>query len=461
MTDEKTAEPVFDQPPVIETVLGVQFAPVKGLSSAHVGWFWKQFLDSKWEKIAEVVPLPDEFERFGQVAPGPVRFKLEPIRFPARLQISWVNDGRMIQIQPTRFHYNWNRVGGEYPRYRSVRREFDCYFETFRRFIEEAKLGEVAPNQWELTYIDSIPQGTLWTTPADWHELLPGLFSARGSPRSVQLESFGGEWHYEIPGQLGRLHISVQLARLGDDPTPALLLQSTARGPIGKEGVASLEEGLDLGHRVAVDLFVEITSDKAHAAWGEEVVMDTLTLQRPRRFSPSSSRRVEELVGPSGLPRQASIAGCLSSRGEPEDWGASLERVSRERSRAGEIRSPIPAQLGETLIKELASALVWIGEAGHPRSCMECVFLTCAHHGSGVASAWGDVYLVQLKRTDPTEWDAGTPEERISEPWEPFVPDTDQACTVQQMAQAWKAIGQPVTEDDVPLSVDPDDYPLF
>jgi hypothetical protein len=49
----------------------------------------------------------------------------------------------------------------------------------------------------------------------------------------------------------------------------------------------------------------------------------------------------------------------------------------------------------------------------------------------------------------------------VSETWEPVVPDTGQAYTVQQMAQAWKAIGRPVTEDDVPLSVDPDDYPLF
>jgi hypothetical protein len=65
-----------------------------------------------------------------------------------------------------------------------------------------------------------------------------------------------------------------------------------------------------------------------------------------------------------------------------------------------------------------------------------------------------------MKRTDPGEWEAGTPGGRVSETWEPVVPDTDRAYTVQQMAQAWKAIGRQVTEDDVPLSVDPDNYPL-
>jgi uncharacterized protein (TIGR04255 family) len=270
MADEKRANLVFDNPPVIETVLGVQFAPLKGLSSAHVGWFWKTYLDSKWEKVAEVVPLPDVFERFEPILSGHVQFKVEPIKLPARTQISYGNDGRMIQIQPTRFHYNWNRVGGEYPRYRSVRAEFDRYFEAFCRFVADTQLGEVVPNQWELTYIDSIPRGLLWDKPGDWHEVLPGLLPPPSSGGSVQLESFGGEWHFEIPQQRGRLHISVQLARVGDDPTPVLLVQTTARGPIGKEGVANLGEGLELGHRIALDTFVGFSSDKAHKAWGRK-----------------------------------------------------------------------------------------------------------------------------------------------------------------------------------------------
>ncbi len=41
------------------------------------------------------------------------------------------------------------------------------------------------------------------------------------------------------------------------------------------------------------------------------------------------------------------------------------------------------------------------------------------------------------------------------------IPDTDRAYSVHQMARAWQAISSPITEDEVPLSVDPDDYPLF
>jgi hypothetical protein len=50
----------------------------------------------------------------------------------------------------------------------------------------------------------------------------------------------------------------------------------------------------------------------------------------------------------------------------------------------------------------------------------------------------------------------------IIRPVYPVVPDTDRTYTMEQMAQAWQAIGRQVSEDDdVPLSVDPDDYPLF
>jgi hypothetical protein len=43
----------------------------------------------------------------------------------------------------------------------------------------------------------------------------------------------------------------------------------------------------------------------------------------------------------------------------------------------------------------------------------------------------------------------------------PVVADTDQAYTVQQMAQVWKAVTKPIPENGSLLSIDPDDYPLF
>ena len=62
----------FQFPPVVETVLGVQFAGLPGYSTAHAGWFWKEYLEKLnespnriWSKAVDAMRLEDQFERFG------------------------------------------------------------------------------------------------------------------------------------------------------------------------------------------------------------------------------------------------------------------------------------------------------------------------------------------------------------------------------------------------------------
>jgi hypothetical protein len=192
--------------------------------------------------------------------------------------------------------------------------------------------------------------------------------------------------------------------------------------------------------------------------------MNTLTLQRPRRFTASSSRQVEELAVPSGLPMQASIAGCLSSRGQPEEWVASLERLGQERSKVEELRSHVPTQLEEGVLEQLFRTLVltaWVGETDQPRTPTGCTFLTSCGQLPSLFRLCSHVYLVRLELTELPKKDGSSAGSPALEGWEPVAPDTDRAYTVQQMARAWEAIGKPITKDDVPLSVDPDGYPLF
>lgn len=56
--------PRFDAPPVIETVLSLQFEPLKNYSNAHAGWYWKNYLDTQWVEIQEVARVQDKLERF-------------------------------------------------------------------------------------------------------------------------------------------------------------------------------------------------------------------------------------------------------------------------------------------------------------------------------------------------------------------------------------------------------------
>jgi hypothetical protein len=64
MTDERVTEsPSYLRPPVVETILGVQFKPLRGLQNAHLGAFWKT-LGDEWPTVADAPPLEPQFERF-------------------------------------------------------------------------------------------------------------------------------------------------------------------------------------------------------------------------------------------------------------------------------------------------------------------------------------------------------------------------------------------------------------
>ncbi len=176
----------------------------------------------------------------------------------------------MIQIQPTRFHYNWQKKGEDYPSYgQGVRREFDHYWELFSRFVAEENLGTLALTQWEVTYIDFVPPGELWETPADWHRVLPGLLGGWRGSTGTRLESIGGQWSYEIHPQRGRVYVQVNpgtVTAFGDQT--GLVVQTTARGPVSRG--QDFGSGLDVGHDVCLEAFLAVTSPDAHRVWGRE-----------------------------------------------------------------------------------------------------------------------------------------------------------------------------------------------
>jgi hypothetical protein len=142
-------------------------------------------------------------------------------------------------------------------------------FARFAAFTEKAGLGELALNQWELTYIDAFPKEEYWQTPADWSTFLPGLFGNLFSADALGLvlEHRTAEWSYEIHPKRGRLHITAYPGRAGEEQRDALLLQMTARGPVGKGGAKTLRAGLDLGHDAAVGAFLRVTSDEVKRRW--------------------------------------------------------------------------------------------------------------------------------------------------------------------------------------------------
>jgi uncharacterized protein (TIGR04255 family) len=265
-----TELPIFDNPPVIETVLGAQFDPIPEFTVAHFGWYWREYLDKTWSKTNSEPGLADQFERFGASDTPLHQFTaiIGALR-PERVQFINADDDRVIQLQKSRFIYNWRRRAGSYPTFGSLYPEFNDRFGRFRDFLREAGLSDLSLNQWEVTYINYLPKGDLWETPEDWHRILPGLIPAPRNADESTLESESGELHFEIVPHRGRLHVSIGHGRSHAGGEELLAVHLTARGPVtpSKPGW-DLGAGLELGHRVLVQTFANLASDSALRHWG-------------------------------------------------------------------------------------------------------------------------------------------------------------------------------------------------
>lgn len=259
--------PSFERPPVVETVLGVQFDALD-ISSAHLGAYWGH-LGEEWPFVEDAPPLPDQFESFpDEPLWNLTRFKVtqEPA---CRFKLTNRAKDRMIQVQRSRFHYNWLGLHtGErrdYPRYKIVRSEFDSHFDQFAKYMERVTSSDLDFNQWEVTYVNHIEKDTIWSSPAEWDQIVPLSLAPSTNPSMVELTGFQSTYKYEITSERGRLYAQWQSGTHNDNEV--IILKLTARGPA--TSLSEVHRGLDLGHEAIVRSFKEMTSLTAHEFWRE------------------------------------------------------------------------------------------------------------------------------------------------------------------------------------------------
>jgi len=174
-------------------------------------------------------------------------------------------------VQNGRLHYNWiGSRGVEYARYNTVRAEFLDKVDQFKGFLAKTGVGELRVNQWEVTYVNNLPAGSVWATPDQWNDVFSAQIALPARLPNSRLESLAGVWTYEIEPQRGRLHVEIQHGRTSSTSMSQdlLVFRLTARGPVSS-GAKEFVTGLDLGHETIVRSFKALTSDTARKEWGE------------------------------------------------------------------------------------------------------------------------------------------------------------------------------------------------
>lgn len=228
--------PTFRTPPVVEVALGVQFELLEGLGIPTMALYWETIRD-RFPKWTQHPPLPSLVESFGRAAAAPidVRFSLSSTP-PIRSMFEDERGHHLIQLQHDRFVHNWRKHEDHrlvYPRYPAVRERFEAAFRGFVAFVGEAGLGDLVPNQCEVTYVNHIPANDVWTRHGQLGEVMAGYTGQHADAFLGEAEAVDLNLRYVIPDEsgapIGRLHVAARPVVRRVDGMPMFKLDLTAR----------------------------------------------------------------------------------------------------------------------------------------------------------------------------------------------------------------------------------------
>lgn len=254
--------PKFDNPPVIETVLGVTFKPLTEWRVPHIGLFWGR-LRSQYPECTIQPPLADEIEMFGDGGKREVTLTIGPTN--VRCWLTSTKGDWLIQVQNSRFITNWrHRLGDKYPNYRGFRERFDKEWAKFNEFLNLEQIARPQLIQAEVTYVNHIDvddDGTPFERIFPmWSRLKKG--QVLDAPDAVQINAV-----FSIPDNRGRLYISVEPIVRHSDLKQAIQLNLTGKVLIASNTDRDLYESLKLAHDWVVSGFADFTSQEMHEMW--------------------------------------------------------------------------------------------------------------------------------------------------------------------------------------------------
>lgn len=262
--------PKFDAPPVIETMLGVEFRRLEKWSVPYFGVFWNQIKD-RFPGFAVKPPLGSKVEVFDRPTTPP-ETNVQFLPGPPAVRCWFIDseDRSLIQIQNNRFTYNWRKAGESdaYPHYdKSIRSSFERAWQEFAAFVADEALGEIQVVQCEVTYVNHIECGHGWDSAADFGRVFPcwtgkSLGEFLPAPENVSFDV-----SYRFPEDRGRLRVSVKPAIRHNDGAQVIQMNVTARGKPKGSDRDSILEWMDLGRDWVVRGFTDFTSEGMHSLW--------------------------------------------------------------------------------------------------------------------------------------------------------------------------------------------------
>lgn len=263
--------PDYEQPPVDEVVIGVQFPAIQGFSEPHMGLFWQRVRDEfpRVESKPRLEGAPEDLSPDAPAAPPAFVLSLEQSMPGGRVWLISEPEDFLLQIQNTRFILNWRKRAGDYPHFEALSERFWSLFTEFRRFLAAEPLADAEVEQLEVSYINWIPDMSMSTffRPAEAAAIrIPGV--DQGPEEQLYRARYLAT--DDNGDRIGRFHVLCQPAVRVDQasaPQHGSQLSVSFKAP----GEALTDDTLralsEVGRNGIVRAFTELTTSSAHEVW--------------------------------------------------------------------------------------------------------------------------------------------------------------------------------------------------
>ena len=260
--------PEYRQPPLIEVVCGLQFNALP-LRTVHLGDFW-QVVRDRYPAFEDHTPLANIFDDAdrGTRIEQEHSFDMPPLR-----RVFFVDETKnyLLQLSASRFLANWRKLrnADAYPRFEAAYTRLTEGWDKFREYAFRNELGPLRLNQYELTYINHIPEEPGKAFPDQANELFsffrwPGLQDDFFEP---SLHGTQLRFSVRFKKARGGVNVRLQHGERVPDGQRIFILELTARGQATEDG-EDRDAWFAFAHEAIVRTFTSLTTAQAHERWG-------------------------------------------------------------------------------------------------------------------------------------------------------------------------------------------------
>jgi len=276
MSDLKLPLPDFEQPPVVEVAISLQFMPLESIRSSHFGLLWNVFRKQGFSRTEDHGELAPAFEDLSATRPVTVGVRLQTFDDAPPLPRVWFlnqDKNELLQIQRDRLIVNWRQgINAEpYPRYVAIIERFRAAVKLFADFANLEQVGEIVPTQCEITYVNHLQAGLGWENHSEIDKVVTTWrnISSDGFLPLPEDVNFAARYRMvdKTGNAVGRLHVNFQPANRSADHRPIFIMNLTARGKPEPADMTGVFQLFDREHEWIVRGFASLTSTTMHRLW--------------------------------------------------------------------------------------------------------------------------------------------------------------------------------------------------